>query len=71
MRGMALTEEAKARIWRIMRENGVPLESQAKPSTTVLPDQPASVQVSHEQQAFEQPAFEQPAFEQPASTPNT
>ena len=41
MRGMVLTEEAKSRIWRIMRVNDISLESQAKPSTTVHPDAPA------------------------------
>lgn len=32
MRGMVLTEEAKNRIWRIMKVNGVSTRSEAKPN---------------------------------------
>ena len=30
MRGMVLSEETKNRVWRIMHENGIPIEPHAK-----------------------------------------
>lgn len=47
MRGMALTEEAKNRIWRIMRQNGIISESEHRSEARVRDPQVLELEAVH------------------------